>query len=67
MELKRPRHAPRRTVPYVLLRCEIRRDWDDTEREAEEDKLEEYSRAADGTPSWMEEIAGTGWLLTLAQ
>lgn len=25
----------RRTVPYVLLRCEVRCDWDDTERETE--------------------------------
>ena len=59
----------RRTVPYVLLRCEIRCDWDDTERETEDDKLEKYSRAADGTNAlWMGEIAGAGrWLLTLAQ
>lgn len=50
VEVERARHAPRRTVPYVLLRCEIRRDRDDTEGETEEDKLEKYSRAADGTP-----------------
>lgn len=41
----------RRTVPYVLLRCEIRCDRDDTERETEEDKLEKYPRAVDGTPN----------------
>ena len=35
---------PRRTVTYVLLRCEIRCDRDETERETEDDKLEKYSR-----------------------
>jgi len=54
-----------RTVPYVLLRCEIRRDWDDAEGETEDDKLEKYSRAADGTPRGWEKSQERDGLLPL--
>ena len=39
----------RRTIPYVLLRGEIRCNWDDTERETEDNELVQYSRAVGGT------------------
>lgn len=34
-----------RTIPYVLLRCEIRSNRDDGERQTEDDELEKYSLA----------------------
>jgi hypothetical protein len=48
----------RRTVPYVLLRCEIRCNRDDTERETEGDELVQYSRAVGGTSRGWEKRKG---------
>lgn len=62
-EAQSRRSAPRRTVPYVLLRCEIRCDRDETERETEQDKLEKYSRPADGMPhGWEKSQERDGFL-----
>jgi len=38
----------RRTFPYVFLRCEIRCNGEDTERQTKDDELEKYSLAVDG-------------------
>jgi hypothetical protein len=38
----------RRTFPYELLRCKIRCNREDTERQTKDDELEKYSLAVDG-------------------
>jgi hypothetical protein len=38
----------RHTIPYVLLRREIRCNWEDTERQTKGDELEKYSLAVNG-------------------
>jgi len=56
----------RRTIPYVLLRCEIRSNRDDTERQTEDDELEKYSLAVNG-PVKDVRNANAGLLLTHLQ
>ena len=56
----------RRTIPYVLLRCEIRSNRDDAERQTEDDELEKYSLAVNG-PVKDVRNANAGLLLTHLQ